>query len=116
MHLCKGTPLQPLWLEFLLHPCSNLQIDIFQAWKKNKGKVTAPINEIHHPTSSPLQHFAPTHLPIINHQGKRCAIPRCRVPLEDVPIDLVSIDLVSTIVIFFVPCATPSSDIAGRLI
>ena len=80
---------------------------LFQQWQQNKGKFTAPISALFYPTSPPLQHRAPIHLPIITCQGKRRAIPRRRAPLEDVPIDLVSVDLVSVVVIFFIDAPPP---------
>ena len=102
-HLCEGTHLQPLRLDFLSHPHSTLWTAIFGSHENiTRGKAPAPISVLSYPTSPPSRHHAPIHLPIINRQGKQCAVPHHCAPLEDFPIDLVSTELVSVFFIFFV--------------
>ena len=66
-HLCEGTHLQPLRLDFLSHPRSTLRIAIFRRHDNRKrGKsCRAHMSALRSPTCSPPRHRSPPHLPII---------------------------------------------------
>ena len=115
--LCEENILQPLQLEFILHPHSALQIVMFKVITKKWGGTSSPTSSLRSPIRTPPCNQPPppthTHTPIITCQGKRyvtpCrSIPRRRAPLKYIPKDLISIDLVSVVFVFFSLHSNPS--------
>ena len=67
-HLCEGTPLQPLRLEFLSYTCSTLQLAIFEGMTTEQGES----NSAHQ--RAPL----PNHLTTVT--SRPCPPPNYNLP------------------------------------
>ena len=105
-HLCMGTPLQPLRLDFLLYPRSQYNnCHFYHFLNRTRGRYENLMSTLIPPTCPPPWNRAPNYLPLIHrlgnlHAAPRRAILRRRVPLEEcLPCVLRNVSLFSRLVI-----------------